>query len=101
MFIEPHSSIQTTQSAKRNLIMKIAIAAALATLVAAPAAFALQPIPGSITYGGHEARLEKAPAGSNFFHAFYGPYGEEVREVYQVNADRTVSLVSRTVANND
>ncbi|MBW8298970.1 MAG: hypothetical protein K0M60_05160 [Hydrogenophaga sp.] len=81
--------------------MKIAIAAALATLVAAPAAFALQPIPGSITYGGHEARLEKAPAGSNFFHVFYGPNGEEVREVYQVNTDHTVSLVARTVANND
>lgn len=75
--------------------MKIAIAAALATLVAAPAAFALEPIPGSITYGGHQAQLEKAPAGSNFFHTFYGPNGNEVREIYQVNADRTVSLVSR------
>ncbi|MFN7010093.1 MAG: hypothetical protein ACK4PN_08675 [Allorhizobium sp.] len=75
--------------------MKIAIAAALATLVAAPAAFALEPIPGSITYGGRQAQLEKAPAGSNFFHTFYGPNGNEVREIYQVNADRTVSLVSR------
>lgn len=81
--------------------MKIAIAAALATLVAAPAAFAIQPIPGSITYGGHQAQLEKAPAGSNFFHVFYAPNGDEVREVYQVNSDRTVSLVSRAVANND
>ncbi len=80
--------------------MKIAIAAALATLVAAPAAFALEPIPGSITYGGHQAQLEKAPAGSNFFHTFYGPNGNEVREVYQVNADRTVSLVSRVTVDN-
>ena len=80
--------------------MKIAIAAALATLVAAPAAFALDPIPGSITYGGHQAQLEKAPAGSNFFHTFYGPNGVEVREVYQVNADRTVSLVSRVTVDN-
>ena len=80
--------------------MKIAIAAALATLVAAPAAFALEPIPGSITYGGHQAQLEKAPAGSNFFHTFYGPSGNEVREVYQVNADRTVSLVSRVTVDN-
>mgnify|MGYP000931492356 FL=1 len=80
--------------------MKIAIAAALATLVAAPAAFALDPIPGSITYGGHQAQLEKAPAGSNFFHTFYGPNGDEVREVYQVNADRTVSLVSRVTVDN-
>ena len=80
--------------------MKIAIAAALATLVAAPAAFALDPIPGSITYGGHQAQLEKAPAGSNFFHTFYGPNGNEVSEVYQVNADRTVSLVSRVTVDN-
>jgi len=80
--------------------MKIAIAAALATLVAAPAAFALEPIPGSITYGGHQAQLEKAPAGSNFFHTFYGPNGNEVREIYQVNADRTVSLVSRVTVDN-
>lgn len=79
--------------------MKIAIAAALATLVAAPAAFAIEPIPGSITYGGHVAQLEKAPVGSNFFHTFYGPNGEDVRETYKVNTDRTVSLVSRTVAN--
>ena len=42
-----------------------------------------------------QAQLEKAPAGSNFFHTFYGPNGNEVREIYQVNADRTVSLVSR------
>ena len=80
--------------------MKLAIAAALAPLVAAPAAFALEPIPGSITYGGHQAQLEKAPAGSNFFHTFYGPNGDEVREVYQVNADRTVSLVSRVTVDN-
>ncbi len=73
----------------------IAATALLATLVGASSAFALQPIPGSITYGGHQAQLEKAPAGSNFFHVFYGPNGDEVREVYQVNSDRTVSLVSR------
>ncbi|NTU72904.1 hypothetical protein HGB07_01885 [Candidatus Roizmanbacteria bacterium] len=78
--------------------MKIAIAAALATLVAAPAAFALQPIPGSITYGGHQAQLEKAPAGSNFFHVFYGPNGDEVREVYQVNTDRTVFVTTLAIA---
>ncbi|PPJ46224.1 hypothetical protein C0075_11025 [Rhizobium sp. KAs_5_22] len=79
----------------------IAATALLATLVGASSAFALQPIPGSITYGDHQAQLEKAPVGSNFFHVFYSPNGNEVREVYQVNSDRTVSLVSRAVANND
>ncbi len=80
--------------------MKIAIAAALATLVAAPAAFALEPIPGSITYGGHQAQLEKAPAGSNFFHTFYDPNSDEVGESFDLNADRTVSLVSRVTVDN-
>ncbi|GEO86762.1 MULTISPECIES: hypothetical protein [Alphaproteobacteria] len=75
--------------------MKIAIAAAIATLAAAPAAFALQPIPGSITYNGHQVQLEKAPAGSNFYRDFFGPNGEHVHETYQVNADRSASLVSR------
>lgn len=79
----------------------IAATALLATLVGASSAFALQPIPGSITYDGHQAQLEKAPAGSNFFHTFYGPNGQEVREIYKVNADRTVTLVSRSVANDD
>lgn len=79
----------------KDFEMKIAVIAAMATLAAAPAAFALQPIPGSITYNGHQAKLEKAPVGSNFFHTFYGPNGEEVREVYQVKSDRTVELVSR------
>ncbi|GEO86763.1 MULTISPECIES: hypothetical protein [Alphaproteobacteria] len=80
--------------------MKTLTATALiATLLGASSALALQPIPGSITYNGHQSRLEKAPAGSNFFHTFFGQNGEQVRETYQVNADHSVSLVSRAVAN--
>lgn len=78
--------------------MKTIAAALLTAIAAASAAFAIEPIPGSITYGGAQPRLEQAPAGSNFFHTFYAN-GSEIHEIYQVNADRTVSLVSRSVAN--
>ena len=80
--------------------MKTIAAALLTTIAAASAAFAIEPIPGSITYGGAQPRLEQAPAGSNFFHTFYAD-GSEVNEIYKVNADRTVSLVHRSVSNSD
>ena len=78
--------------------MKIIAAALLTTLAGTSAAFAVEPIPGSITYGGAQPRLEQAPAGSNFFHTFY-LNGTEVHEIYKVNTDRTVSIVSRSMAN--
>ena len=78
--------------------MKFIAAALLTTLAGISAAFAVEPIPGSITYGGAQPRLEQAPTGSNFFHTFYTG-GSEVREIYQVNADRTVSIVSRSMSN--
>lgn len=77
------------------------LAIATALFVAVGTAFpamALEPIPGSITYGGKSPNLELAPAGSNILHNFYAN-GSEVQEIYRINQDRTVSLVSRTVAN--
>lgn len=80
--------------------MKSIITAALISLVAGTAAFAsVQPIPGSITYENANVMLEKAPAGSTFFHTFANGDGRDVREVYKVNADKSVSLVNRTVSN--
>ena len=77
----------------------IAVASALLVSAAsAPIAVALEPIPGSITYGGKSPRVDLAPPGSNFFHNFYAN-GSEVQEIYRINADHSVSLVSRTVAN--
>ncbi|RKE84386.1 hypothetical protein [Rhizobium sp. AG855] len=78
--------------------MKMIAAALFTTFAGTTAAFALEPISGSITYGGAQPRLEQAPAGSNFFHTFYFK-GSEVHEVYKVNSDRTVSLVSRSMSN--
>jgi hypothetical protein len=78
--------------------MKTIAAALLTTLFGTTAAFAVEPIPGSITFGGAQPRLEQAPTGSNFFHTFY-LNGSEVHEIYKVNADRSVSIVSRSIAN--
>ncbi|MDH4412246.1 MAG: hypothetical protein QE484_03000 [Rhizobium sp.] len=80
--------------------MKTIISAALIALAAGTSAFAaIQPIPGSITYDNANVQLEKAPAGSTFFHTFANGDGRDVREVYKVNADKSVSLVSRQISN--
>ncbi len=80
--------------------MKTIISAALIALAAGTSAFAaVQPIPGSITYGNANVQLEQAPAGSNFFHTFASGDGRDVREVYKVNADKSVTLVNRTISN--
>ncbi|QEE43192.1 hypothetical protein FVA81_00610 (plasmid) [Rhizobium sp. WL3] len=80
--------------------MKTIIYSALISLVAGSAAFAsVQPIPGSITYGNTDVQLEKAPVGSTFFHTFANGDGRDVREIYKVNPDKSVTLVNRTVSN--
>jgi len=79
--------------------MKTLISVALISIAAGSSAFAaVQPIPGSITYDGN-VMLEKAPAGSTFFHTFANGDGRDVREVYKVNADKSVTLVNRTISN--
>ena len=80
--------------------MKTIISAALIALAAGTSAFAsVQPIPGSITYDNANVQLEKAPVGSTFFHTFSDGSGRDVNEVYKVNADQTVTLVTRTISN--
>ncbi|KQW26437.1 hypothetical protein ASE36_20920 [Rhizobium sp. Root274] len=80
--------------------MKAIISAALISLMTGSAAFAsVAPIPGSITYGNANVQLEKAPAGSTFFHTFPDGSGRDVREIYKVNEDKSVTLVNRTVSN--
>lgn len=80
--------------------MKTVLSAALIAIAAGSAAFASpQAIPGSITYG-NAAQLEQAPAGSTVLHSFPAGDGRDVNEVYKVNADKTLTLVTRTVSNN-
>jgi hypothetical protein len=56
--------------------MKLALAALAVTALFASSAFALEPIPGSVTYGGQPAHsLQKAPIGSTFDSSFY-PEGQ-------------------------
>ena len=59
----------------------------------------IEPIPGSITYGGHQprTRLTKAPVGSTFEHRFRDRPGREVFETYQIQPDRSILLIRRRV----
>jgi hypothetical protein len=81
-----------------NIIMKKVIAVAvLAALAGAPSAFALEPIPGSITYGGQpHTKLQKAPVGSPVYNQFYSG-GYDYRETYIIQPDRSLKLVDRHI----
>ena len=72
--------------------MKTLVSAALLTVLAGTsAAFAIQPIPGSIETG----YTDKAPAGSIVDHRFYDRFGNDQVETYQVKADGSLQLLSR------
>jgi PBP1b-binding outer membrane lipoprotein LpoB len=74
-----------------------AFAALFLTSCVAPTPYnSLEPIPGSITYGGApRTKLKKAPIGSTLHNNFYGPYGERIEETYMVMPDRSLQLVAR------
>ena len=56
----------------------------------------LEPVPGSITYGGQPAaRLTKAPIGSTVTNRFRDQFGQEWGERYIIQPDRSLKLVSR------
>ena len=56
----------------------------------------LEPIRGSITYGGQpRQRLQKSPIGSIVPHIFTDQWGERVRETYILQPDRSLKLVDR------
>jgi hypothetical protein len=69
---------------------------AIAALLLASPAFAVEPIPGSITYGGGpHAKLQKSPVGSTLVHRFRYE-GDEYEERYVLQPDRSLKLVSRS-----
>ncbi len=75
--------------------MKLALAALGVTALFASSAFALDPIPGSVTYGGQPAhRLQKAPVGSTFDNTFYFN-GQRYTETYMIQPDRSLVITSR------
>jgi len=56
----------------------------------------LEPIPGSITYGGQpRTKLTKSPIGSIVPHQFHDRFGRRVYETYVIEPDRSLRLVSR------
>lgn len=65
-------------------------------LAACSTAGPLQPVPGSITYGGQpHMKLAKSPPGSQFQHHFTNQWGQDVVETYIVQPDRSLKLVNR------
>ena len=55
----------------------------------------LEPVPGSITYGGQPAtRLTKAPVGSTVTHRFRDQFNQEWGERYVIQPDRSRAHVS-------
>ncbi len=58
----------------------------------------LEPIPGSITYGGQpRTKLTKAPVGSIVPHQFFDGFGHRVYETYVIEPDRSLRLTSRRI----
>lgn len=56
----------------------------------------LEPVPGSITYGGQPAgHLTKAPIGSAVGNRFRDQFGQEWSERYIIQPDRSLKLVNR------
>lgn len=75
----------------------LAVAACLALAACdQTAGYSLQPIPGSITYGGQPTqKLTKSPVGSILPHIFRDQWGERVKETYIIQPDRSLKLVDR------
>ena len=80
------------------IIPGLAVALAGCTTGMSPDAPGLEPIPGSITYGGQpRTRLMKSPVGSSVHHQFRNNLGQRVEERYVLQPDRSLKLVSRRV----
>ena len=72
----------------------IALAVMLAGCSASTAS--LEPVPGSITYGGQpRTKLTKSPIGSTFEHRYRDQFGDEWVERYRILPDRSLEIVSR------
>jgi len=78
--------------------MKLVIIATICAIALSgcTTASALEPIPGSITYGGQpRSKLTKSPIGSIFSHEFIDQRGRSVEETYRIGPDRNLQLVDR------
>lgn len=81
--------------------MKLILAAFGVSALFVSSAFALEPIPGSITYGGQPVhRLQKAPVGSTFDDTF-ASNGQRYTETYKIQPDRSLVIISRIRVGSD
>jgi hypothetical protein len=73
--------------------------AAVLVLASCTTAPELEPLPGSITYGGQpRTKLTKSPIGSTFSHTFHDHRGNYWSETYQIQPDRSLKIISRRQA---
>jgi hypothetical protein len=81
------------------IAMKLLIPALVATALLAGCTTdntEVQPIPGSITYGGQpRTKLTKSPPGSVVHNSFYDSTGTKMLETYILQPDRTLKLTRR------
>ncbi|MGK9199355.1 MULTISPECIES: hypothetical protein [Sinorhizobium] len=96
----PHTSIRrrgALSTALFTLCAAVALSACTSTQTVGSGP-RLEPIPGSITYGGQpRTKLTKAPIGSMVPHQFFDTYGHRVYETYVINPDRSLRLTSRRI----
>lgn len=96
----PHTSIRrrgALSTALFTLCAAVALSACTSTQTVGYGP-RLEPIPGSITYGGQpRTKLTKAPIGSMVPHQFFDTYGHRVYETYVINPDRSLRLTSRRI----
>ncbi|KQV37644.1 MULTISPECIES: hypothetical protein [unclassified Rhizobium] len=76
--------------------MKLGVFVVSAALLASCTTAQIEPIPGSITYGGQpRTKLTKSPIGSKFVHTFHDQQGNYWSETYQLLPDRSLKIISR------
>ncbi|MGK9281377.1 hypothetical protein [Sinorhizobium meliloti] len=96
----PHTSIRrrgALSTALFTLCAAVALSACTSTQTVGSGP-RLEPIPGSITYGGQpRTKLTKAPIGSMVPHQFFDTYGHRAYETYVINPDRSLRLTSRRI----
>ena len=74
------------------------VAALSLTACSTDGASGIEPIQGSITYGGQpRTKLTKAPIGSTFEHTFRDDTGRPMAETYRIQPDRSLLLLDRRV----
>lgn len=78
--------------------MRIFAILLLAGLVSCTTNSHVEPIPGSITYGGQpRIKLTKSPIGSTFTNDFIMSDGRRAFETYRIEQDRSLTLLNREI----